>query len=31
VREIADALLKARGVWPDMLERYFTERTRQDV
>ena len=31
VREIADALLKAQGVWPDMLERYFTERTRQDV
>jgi 3-deoxy-D-manno-octulosonate 8-phosphate phosphatase (KDO 8-P phosphatase) len=30
VREIVDALLKARGVWPDMLERYFTERTRRD-
>ena len=30
VREIADALLKARGVWADMLERYFTERARQD-
>jgi 3-deoxy-D-manno-octulosonate 8-phosphate phosphatase (KDO 8-P phosphatase) len=31
VREIADALLKARGVWADMLDRYFTERTRRDV
>jgi 3-deoxy-D-manno-octulosonate 8-phosphate phosphatase (KDO 8-P phosphatase) len=30
VREIVDALLKARGVWADMLDRYFTERTRQD-
>jgi 3-deoxy-D-manno-octulosonate 8-phosphate phosphatase (KDO 8-P phosphatase) len=30
VREIVDALLKARGVWPEMLERYFTERTEQD-
>ena len=25
VREIAEAILKARGVWGDMLERYFTE------
>jgi 3-deoxy-D-manno-octulosonate 8-phosphate phosphatase (KDO 8-P phosphatase) len=25
VREIAEAILKARGVWSDMLERYFTE------
>ncbi len=25
VREIVEALLKARGVWPEMLERYFTE------
>jgi 3-deoxy-D-manno-octulosonate 8-phosphate phosphatase (KDO 8-P phosphatase) len=25
VREVAEALLKARGVWPDILERYFTE------
>jgi len=25
VREIVEALLKARGVWPDMLERYFAE------
>jgi 3-deoxy-D-manno-octulosonate 8-phosphate phosphatase (KDO 8-P phosphatase) len=31
VREIVDALLKARGVWPEMLERYFTERKRRDV
>lgn len=31
VREVADALLKARGVWPDMLERYFTEQARRDV
>ena len=30
VREIVDALLRARGVWADMLERYFTERTRRD-
>lgn len=30
VREIVDALLQARGVWADMLERYFTERARQD-
>jgi 3-deoxy-D-manno-octulosonate 8-phosphate phosphatase (KDO 8-P phosphatase) len=26
VREIAEALLKARGTWPDILQRYFTER-----
>ena len=31
VREIVDALLKARGVWSDMLERYFTERVERDV
>jgi 3-deoxy-D-manno-octulosonate 8-phosphate phosphatase (KDO 8-P phosphatase) len=31
VREIVDALLRARGVWTDMLERYFTERMRRDV
>ncbi|HWB42164.1 MAG TPA: HAD hydrolase family protein [Gemmatimonadales bacterium] len=31
VREFADALLKARGVWPDMLERYFTEPAKRDV
>lgn len=31
VREVADALLKARGVWSDMLERYFSERTTPDV
>jgi 3-deoxy-D-manno-octulosonate 8-phosphate phosphatase (KDO 8-P phosphatase) len=30
VREIVDALLKARGVWADMMKRYFTERTRRD-
>jgi 3-deoxy-D-manno-octulosonate 8-phosphate phosphatase (KDO 8-P phosphatase) len=30
VREIVDALLKARGVWADMLERYFSERARSD-
>jgi 3-deoxy-D-manno-octulosonate 8-phosphate phosphatase (KDO 8-P phosphatase) len=31
VREIVDALLRARGVWTNMLERYFTERTGHDV
>ena len=31
VREFADALLKARGVWPEMLERYFTEPVRRDA
>jgi 3-deoxy-D-manno-octulosonate 8-phosphate phosphatase (KDO 8-P phosphatase) len=30
VREIVDGLLKARGAWPEMLERYFTERTKPD-
>jgi 3-deoxy-D-manno-octulosonate 8-phosphate phosphatase (KDO 8-P phosphatase) len=30
VREIVDALLQARGVWPEMLERYFTEPARRD-
>jgi 3-deoxy-D-manno-octulosonate 8-phosphate phosphatase (KDO 8-P phosphatase) len=25
VREIADALLKARGIWDDIMERYFSE------
>jgi 3-deoxy-D-manno-octulosonate 8-phosphate phosphatase (KDO 8-P phosphatase) len=30
VREIVDALLKARGLWGDMIERYFTERARRD-
>jgi hypothetical protein len=30
VREIVDALLKARGLWGDMIERYFTERARHD-
>lgn len=28
VREIVETLLKARGVWADMLERYFTEAAR---
>jgi 3-deoxy-D-manno-octulosonate 8-phosphate phosphatase (KDO 8-P phosphatase) len=31
VREIVDALLKARGVWADMLQHYFTEPARRDV
>jgi 3-deoxy-D-manno-octulosonate 8-phosphate phosphatase (KDO 8-P phosphatase) len=31
VREIVDALLKGRGTWTDMIERYFTERTRRDA
>lgn len=31
VREIVEALLKARGVWAEMLERYFTERTRRNA
>ena len=31
VREIVDALLKARGVWAEMLQRYFTEPARRDV
>jgi 3-deoxy-D-manno-octulosonate 8-phosphate phosphatase (KDO 8-P phosphatase) len=31
VREIVDALLKARGIWADMLQRYFTEPARRDV
>jgi 3-deoxy-D-manno-octulosonate 8-phosphate phosphatase (KDO 8-P phosphatase) len=26
VREVVEALLKARGVWDDILERYFTEQ-----
>jgi 3-deoxy-D-manno-octulosonate 8-phosphate phosphatase (KDO 8-P phosphatase) len=30
VREIVDALLKARGVWADMLQRYFTEPVSRD-
>ena len=30
VREIVDALLKARGLWGDMIERYFTERATRD-
>jgi 3-deoxy-D-manno-octulosonate 8-phosphate phosphatase (KDO 8-P phosphatase) len=31
VREFADALLKARGVWPEMIERYFSEPARRDA
>ena len=31
VREVVDALLQARGVWADMLQRYFTEPARRDV
>jgi len=31
VRQIAEALLKARGAWPEMLERYFTERITRDA
>ncbi len=30
VREMVEALLKARGVWPDMLERYFSEPLKRD-
>ena len=30
VREVVEALLKARGVWADMLERYFTEPAKRD-
>lgn len=30
VREIVDALLKARGVWSEMLDRYFTEPRQRD-
>jgi 3-deoxy-D-manno-octulosonate 8-phosphate phosphatase (KDO 8-P phosphatase) len=30
VREIVEALLKARGVWGEMLERYFSEPARRD-
>lgn len=28
VREAIEALLKARGVWPELLQRYFSERPR---
>jgi 3-deoxy-D-manno-octulosonate 8-phosphate phosphatase (KDO 8-P phosphatase) len=31
VREIVEALLKARGVWGEMLGRYFSERTLRDA
>jgi 3-deoxy-D-manno-octulosonate 8-phosphate phosphatase (KDO 8-P phosphatase) len=31
VREVAEALLKARGMWPDILQRFFSERVRGAV
>ena len=31
VREVAEALLKARGTWSDILQRYFTERAHGAV
>ena len=31
VREVVEALLKARGVWSEMLERYFTEPAIRDA
>jgi 3-deoxy-D-manno-octulosonate 8-phosphate phosphatase (KDO 8-P phosphatase) len=31
VREIIEGLLKARGVWGEMLERYFAEPARRDA
>jgi 3-deoxy-D-manno-octulosonate 8-phosphate phosphatase (KDO 8-P phosphatase) len=31
VREVIDALLKARGVWPEMMQRYFTEPAKRDA
>jgi 3-deoxy-D-manno-octulosonate 8-phosphate phosphatase (KDO 8-P phosphatase) len=31
VREIIEGLLKARGVWAEMLERYFAEPARRDA
>jgi 3-deoxy-D-manno-octulosonate 8-phosphate phosphatase (KDO 8-P phosphatase) len=31
VREVAEALLRARGMWPDILQRYFTERAHGAV
>jgi 3-deoxy-D-manno-octulosonate 8-phosphate phosphatase (KDO 8-P phosphatase) len=30
VREIVEALLKARGIWGEILERYFSEPARRD-
>ena len=29
VREVVEALLQARGEWPEILERYFSEQTEQ--
>jgi 3-deoxy-D-manno-octulosonate 8-phosphate phosphatase (KDO 8-P phosphatase) len=31
VREVVEAILKARGRWPELLERYFTEPARSAV
>jgi 3-deoxy-D-manno-octulosonate 8-phosphate phosphatase (KDO 8-P phosphatase) len=31
VREIVEALLRARGLWPEMLERYFTEPAQREA
>jgi 3-deoxy-D-manno-octulosonate 8-phosphate phosphatase (KDO 8-P phosphatase) len=31
VREVVEMLLKARGQWPDLLERHFTEPVRSGV
>jgi 3-deoxy-D-manno-octulosonate 8-phosphate phosphatase (KDO 8-P phosphatase) len=31
VREAVEAILKARGRWPELLERYFTEPARSAV
>ncbi len=31
VREVVEALLRARGVWPEMLERYFSEPAARAV
>ena len=31
VREVVEALLKARGLWADLLERYFTEQAIRAV
>jgi len=31
VREVVEVLLKARGRWPELLERYFTEQAIRAV
>jgi 3-deoxy-D-manno-octulosonate 8-phosphate phosphatase (KDO 8-P phosphatase) len=31
VREVIEALLKARGLWAELLERYFTEQAVRAV